>query len=153
MIKILMVCLGNICRSPLAEEIMRHKLNKAGVANNIDSAGTGAWHAGEKPDERSMRVAQKHGLDISHQRARKIRNDDFEEFDYIFTMDRSVHRNVLSLEKKNGMQKNVHLFLSYAGIAQADVPDPYTRNDKDFEEVYKLLDSACESIVQKLLRP
>lgn len=147
--KILMVCLGNICRSPLAEGILRSKLNADKFI--IDSAGTGNWHAGEKPDPRTIKVGQKYGLDLNSQRARQFLPEDFENFDHIFVMDASNKENVLKLTFEEGHKQKVKLILNeFFEEENVDVPDPYHGDDRDFEHVYKLLDEACEVIAEKL---
>lgn len=148
--KILMVCLGNICRSPLAEGIMKNKLMAYGIPFEIDSAGTGAWHIGQSPDKRSVQVARQYGIDISGQRARQFKVEDFEAFDFIFAMDQNNRRDILSLTA-NGIAENVHLFLEFAGMGCNDVPDPWFGNETDFEAVYKLLDDACTAAALKLI--
>lgn len=148
--KILMVCLGNICRSPLAEGILAEKL-KGHEDVFIDSAGTGGWHAGEAPDPRSVKVARNHGLDISGQRARKFTTDDFSRFDYIFAMDSSNAKDILELATSDVERKKVHLFLEFAGMNQQDVPDPWYGDATGFETVFRLLETACESVAGKLI--
>lgn len=148
--KILMVCLGNICRSPLAEGILKSKL-----PNNyqIDSAGTSGFHSGEQPDKRSIEVALKYGIDISKQRSRQITNEDFEIFDKIFCMDKSNLKNVLSLTEIPKHREKVTLLLKEAdpNTIFLEVPDPYYGGMNGFEKVYELLDTACEEIAKKLL--
>ena len=107
--KILMVCLGNICRSPLAEGIMRSKLSEDFI---VDSAGTGGWHAGELPDKRSISTAKNRGLDITNQRARQFKNSDFDSFDHIFVMDNSNYKDVLSLAPNEEAKSKVKLILT-----------------------------------------
>ena len=144
-IKILMVCLGNICRSPIAEGIMSSKLPK----NNffIDSCGTGNWHVGKQPDSRSISVSKKNGLDISNQKCRQFTPSDFDTFDYIYVMDGSNYNDVVALSK-NEIQKNkVVLILN----ENKDVPDPYFGLENGFEFVYKMLDETCEVISKKLI--
>ena len=141
--KILMVCLGNICRSPLAEGIMRSKL---GETCYVDSAGTGNWHVGQKPDKRSIAIAQKYGIDISAQRARQFHLNDFEEFDLIFAMDSSNFQDLLSLAKKEEHKAKVQLILG-----DANVPDPYYGGEEGFENVYQMLDEAIDQFVQNTL--
>lgn len=148
MTKILMVCLGNICRSPLAEGILRSKLS-----NNytVDSAGTGGWHAGELPDNRSMEIAQKHGLDISNQRARKFTINDFDAFDLIYAMDKSNYDNIIQLAPNEQSKKKVHLILNELYPNEnKDVPDPYYGGLDGFEKVYNMLNDACDVIVKKI---
>lgn len=143
-----MVCLGNICRSPLAEGILRSKLS-----NNytVDSAGTGGWHAGELPDNRSMEIAQKHGLDISNQRARKFTINDFDAFDLIYAMDKSNYDNIIQLAPNEQSKKKVHLILNELYPNEnKDVPDPYYGGLNGFEKVYNMLNDACDVIVKKI---
>lgn len=140
--KILMVCLGNICRSPLAEGIMRSKLNQDFF---VDSAGTGDWHVGQSPDKRSVSVAKKYGIDISAQIARQFQPEDFEEFDRIFVMDASNLKNVLTLAKTDEQRNKVRLILN-----EKDVPDPYYGGDEGFENVFQMLDKATDEFVKTL---
>ena len=149
---ILMVCLGNICRSPLAEGLMRSKLEVQidSASLYIDSAGTGGWHAGEAPDRRSIAVAIQNGIDISSQKARKLVKEDLDKFDYIFAMDQSNFNDILSMAEPEHFGK-IHLFLEYAGMGKKDVPDPWYGNAGDFESVFLLLSEACEQAAAKLL--
>lgn len=148
--KILMVCLGNICRSPLAEGIMQRKLQARDLDWPVDSAGTGNWHIGEKPDPRSIEVAQKNGIDISGQRARQFQSTDLNDYDLILAMDTANLRNIQNLCKKSDHQKKVHLIMELAHPgAGTDVPDPYWDND-GFSLVYDMLDIACEKIIEQL---
>jgi protein-tyrosine phosphatase len=149
-----MVCLGNICRSPLAEGIMHAKLEKAGLDGFIvDSAGTGGWHAGEKPDKRSIAVAHRNGVDLNNQRARKFQKEDFDQFDYIFVMDQANKKDVLALAENDSQRAIVHLFLPFCGISDpSEVPDPWHGTESDFEAIYSLLDTACGLAVSKLLK-
>lgn len=149
--KILLVCLGNICRSPLAEGILRSKLNET---FQIDSAGTGGWHAGELPDKRSIQIAQKYGIDITDQRARKFQKQDFDTFDHIFVMDNQNYKDVISLATNETHKNKVQLILEeiFPG-ERVDVPDPYYGLEDGFEKVFQMLDEACDSIAQKLLKP
>lgn len=142
-VKILMVCLGNICRSPLAEGILRSKLDSNFI---IDSAGTGGWHAGESPDQRSIETAKLHGFDISYQRARKFSITDFDLFDYIYVMDQSNYKDVLNLAPNEVAKEKVALILGDS----KEVPDPYYGGQEGFESVYYLLDQACEDIAKNL---
>mgnify|MGYP005846983833 CR=1 FL=1 len=148
--KILMVCLGNICRSPLAEGIMKTKLPKD--IFEVDSAGTGGWHAGELPDSRSIAIAKKYGIDISNQRARKFQLKDFETFDYIFVMDKSNLKDVLQLAPNQTAKAKVQLILNTIHNPKTtEVPDPYYGGEDGFEHVYQLLNEACEEIAKKIL--
>ncbi len=146
--KILMVCLGNICRSPLAEGILRSKLNNNFI---VDSAGTGGWHAGEQPDKRSILTAKNRGIDITHQRARKFQKTDFENFDYIYVMDNQNYKDVSSLAENEDHKTKIQLILEeiFPG-ERVDVPDPYYGGQDGFEKVFYMLDEACEIIAKKL---
>jgi protein-tyrosine phosphatase len=147
--KILMVCLGNICRSPLAEGIMQHKAGLAGLDWTVDSAGTGGWHAGELPDRRSIRTARTNGIDISGQRARQFRADDFDRFDRIFVMDTQNLRDVLRQARTEEHRAKVDLILNQVHPGQdRSVPDPYY-DDDGFEEVFNMLDAACEVFLNR----
>ena len=150
MTKILMVCLGNICRSPLAEGIMRSKLSEDNFI--VDSAGTANYHIGNKPDGRSIKVALKYGLDISSQRGQQFRTGHFDTFDYIYAMDNSNYQNILKLARNQEDKRKVKLILNEVYPNQNyDVPDPYYGGEHGFENVYKMLDEACDNIVKKLL--
>jgi protein-tyrosine phosphatase len=147
--KVLMVCLGNICRSPLAEGILRHQLKEAGIMDwEIDSAGTGGWHGGELPDRRSIEVAKKYDIDITSQRARKLNGYDLENFDLIFAMDASNYNDILKLSQNKAERDKVKLIMNEAFPGQnKQVPDPYY-NDNGFEEVFQMLDKACGKIIE-----
>lgn len=150
MIKVLMVCLGNICRSPLAEGILASKVNKATVF--VDSAGTGAYHVGNLPDDRSIEVAKKYGIDITNQRARKFTVQDFDNFDFIYVMDESNLQNILMLARDIFDENKVKLILNESHPTKnLSVPDPYYGGNQGFENVYKMLDEACEIIANKLI--
>ena len=144
-----MVCLGNICRSPLAEGILRHKATQLGLNWEIDSAGTGSWHVGEKPDSRSIAVAAKYGIDISKQRSRQFRKKDFAYFDRIFVMDASNYQNVMRLTNSPTDRAKVMMIrnLVLPNYNEA-VPDPYWNSD-GFEKVYRMLDEACDIFIQE----
>ena len=143
-----MVCLGNICRSPLAEGIMRSKLSEDFI---VDSAGTGGWHAGELPDKRSIATAKNRGLDITNQRARQFKKNDFEIFDHIFVMDNSNYKDVLALAPNEEAKSKVKLILNEIFPNEnVDVPDPYYGGQDGFENVFDMLDQACEEIARKL---
>ncbi len=151
--KILMVCLGNICRSPLAEGIMRHKIQQRQLDGwVVDSAGTGNWHSGELPDSRSIATARKYAIDITDQRARQFRVEDFDRFDLILAMDRSNYRDLLSLASNDEHQSKVGMILAVAYPGSQDqVPDPYL-DDNGFEPVFHLLNDACERVIDQILR-
>lgn len=149
-VKILMVCLGNICRSPLAEGILASKLPKDKF--KVDSAGTGSWHIGHAPDERSIAVAKKNGLIISNQRGRQFSTTDFEAFDYIFVMDSSNYDTVTALAKNQAHKDKVKLILDELFPNEnVDVPDPYFGLPNGFNIVYQMLAEVCDVIAKKLI--
>ena len=143
-----MVCLGNICRSPLAEGILQSKVDSDSVF--VDSAGTAGYHVGNPPDKRSIAVARKYGLNITHQKCRKFSEQDFSEFDHIYVMDRSNFSDVASLAKNQEEASKVKLLLSEVELGIKEVPDPYYGGDDGFENVYQMIDRACEAIAKKL---
>jgi protein-tyrosine phosphatase len=146
--KVLMVCLGNICRSPLAEGILRHKITAAGLPWEVDSAGTGDWHSGSPPDQRSIEVAQMRGVDISAQRARVIKKEDLDIFDHILVMDMNNYRNVLQMSQRTEHRNKVKLIMDYEAPGQSiKVPDPYHENLEAFRQVYDMLDRACDAFI------
>ncbi|WP_396159207.1 low molecular weight protein-tyrosine-phosphatase [Flavobacterium sp.] len=149
-VKILMVCLGNICRSPLAESLLASKLPKDTFF--VDSAGTGNYHIGKQPDQRSVFTAQKHGLDISYQKARQFTPKDFEDFDYIYVMDNTNYDDVIELAKNEEQKNKVQLILNelFPGD-NVDVPDPYYGLQNGFDLVYEMLDEACDILSNKLM--
>lgn len=148
-LKILMVCLGNICRSPLAEGILAAKAQAKNLDWQVDSAGTSGFHAGSKPDKRSIAEAKKHHIDISNQRSRQFRGWDFESYDLIYVMDSSNYQDVVSMAKTEEEKAKVILIMNELepGLNRA-VPDPYY-GEYGFENVYEMLDRACEVIVRK----
>ena len=149
-IKILMVCLGNICRSPLAEGILASKLPENKF--KVDSAGTGSWHIGNAPDERSIITAKKNGILISNQKCRQITTNDFDFFDYIYVMDNNNYNDVLELSKNQEHRKKVQLILNELFPNEnVDVPDPYYGLQNGFDSVYQMLDEACDLIAKKLI--
>ena len=144
-----MVCLGNICRSPLAEGILKSKVNSENIF--VDSAGTGSWHVGQLPDPRSIDIAKVHGIDISNQRGRQFTQKDFLDFDYIFVMDNSNKGDVLQLAQNESDVKKVQLILEELFPNEnVDVPDPYYGGEQGFEGVYQMLDKACNEIMKRL---
>ena len=144
-----MVCLGNICRSPLAEGILKSKLNPDFYI--VDSAGTSAYHIGELPDHRSIAIAKKNGIDISNQRARKFIANDFNEFDLIYAMDIENYHNICSLSTNKSKLLNVKLILNEINpLKDLSVPDPYYGEDYGFENVYEMLDKACSIITKNI---
>ena len=149
MTRILMVCLGNICRSPLAEGILKSKLQ--GGEFFVDSAGTSNYHIGELPDIRSIEVARKYGIDITSQRGRQFQVSDFDEFDLIYAMDSSNYKNILRLARNSEDEAKVKLILSELIDSETvNVPDPYYGGDSGFEHVFHLLNDACDRIVEKI---
>jgi|SRR5690554_1752844 len=149
MTKILMVCLGNICRSPLAEGVLKSKINRNKVL--VDSAGTAAWHSGKLPDTRSIAVAKKHGIDLTDQKARIFSPEDFDRFDYIYVMDQNNYKDVCRLAPNEKAIEKVQLILNEIYPDQnLEVPDPYYGGDHGFEDVYEMLDKACEKIKLKV---
>ena len=147
--KILMVCLGNICRSPLAEGIMKTKVPESFV---VDSAGTIAMHEGEHPDKRAIKTAANHSVDISRQKSRPITRADYETFDKIYCMDIDVFEDVVSKAKNEEERQKILLFLEVLGDREnAEVPDPYWGDMKDFENVFQLLEKGCDAIRKQIL--
>ena len=147
--KVLMVCLGNICRSPLAEGILTSKVDTKKVM--VDSAGTSDWHVGKQPDPRSIEIAKQFGIDISHQKARQFTVSDFDTFDTIYVMDNSNYENVIALARNEADKKKVKRILNEVAPGQnLEVPDPYYGGDSGFTKVYKMLDEAFEIVAKKL---
>ena len=143
--RILMVCLGNICRSPLAHGIMAETLPHSFV----DSAGTGSYHIGSPPDSRSIRVAHDNGIDIRHQSARQFQYNDFTEFDHIFVMDRQNYRDVIAKANHQDDIDKVELLCEAAGMGMRPVPDPYYGDDEGFQNVFDLVKTACHRIAEQ----
>lgn len=149
--KILMVCLGNICRSPLAEGILRDKAGRSGLDITVDSAGTAGYHTGEPPHRNSIRVAAENDLDISMLRARQFRAKDFDEFDIIFVMDASNYTDVIRLAGSDGHRDKVRYLLNEVNPGSSSgVPDPWYGGYDGFQEVYRLLDETCDVIISNL---
>lgn len=147
--KVLMVCLGNICRSPLAEGILQSKVDYNKVL--VDSAGTAGYHIGNPPDARSIDVAFKNGIDISYQHSRKFTIRDFDDFHHIFVMDQSNYDNVIALARDANDEKKVDLILNqlYPG-ENRQVPDPYYGGEQGFNDVFWMLNEACAILAKKL---
>lgn len=144
-----MVCLGNICRSPLAEGILKSKIDSNNVF--VDSAGTGAYHVGNLPDVRSIAVAEKYNIDITDQRARAFSKNDFDKFDLIYAMDKSNYDNILKLARDDQDKSKVKMILNeITPGTDSEVPDPYYGGGNGFEEVYKMLDASCQKIADSL---
>jgi protein-tyrosine phosphatase len=150
---ILFVCLGNICRSPLAEGVFRAVLDERGRADayRIDSAGTGGWHLGSPPDPRSMAIAASHGVNISGQKARRIEASDFSRFDLILGMDQSNVEDMRALAPADATGE-IQLFLDFATGQAIDVPDPYFGGPDGFSAVYRMVREASERLVDRLER-
>jgi protein-tyrosine phosphatase len=148
--KILMVCLGNICRSPLAEGILQHKAKSAGLQWQIDSAGTNSYHIGQPPHKLSQKVAKLNGVDICSQRARKFVKEDLDMYDKIYAMADDVIDDIKKISRDKFDPSKVDLFLNelYPG-KHMSVPDPWYGTEPGYREVYKLIDKTCEAIIQK----
>jgi len=144
-----MVCLGNICRSPLAEGILKSKLNSNDYL--VDSCGTSSYHIGSAPDSRSIEVAKKYNIDISNQKASQFNESHFKNFDYIYAMDNSNYQNIIQHASSETDKNKVKLILNELhSNKNLDVPDPYYGGDQGFEDVFQMLDKACDQIVDKL---
>lgn len=143
-----MVCLGNICRSPLAQGILEAK---APADWTVDSAGTSGWHEGERPDTRSVLTAKGRGISIDHQRSRPVREEDFHEFDLLFAMDQSNYQNLLAMAPNEASKAKVRLIMNeaYPGENRA-VPDPYTGGQHGFERVYDMLNEAVDAFLNNI---
>jgi protein-tyrosine phosphatase len=151
-VRLLVVCIGNICRSPMAEGVLRARIEASPLAGQVvlDSVGTGNWHAGEPPDPRAIATAARHGVDISHLRARQLSRDDFARHDWLFCADRNNLRDVRARGPAHAHSRCV-LLLEWAGTAaDGDVPDPYTGGDAEFEAVWTMLDRAAHGVVARL---
>ena len=146
--KVLMVCLGNICRSPLAEGILSHLSEEQNLDWEVDSAGTSSWHIGEPPHTGSIDIASKNGINITYQKARQFSSKDFERFDLILAMDSDNFNNIVSMTANNNYKDKVELILNYShpGMNMA-VPDPYYTGG--FDKVFSLLKKACEELLNK----
>jgi protein-tyrosine phosphatase len=153
MTRILMVCLGNICRSPLAEEILRMKLKSSSLTEvSVDSAGTSEYHIGEHPDKRSTANARNHGVDISRHLGRQFQKNDFDKYDFIYVMDSSNYTDVMAQARSEADKAKVGLLLNELHPGKNEsVPDPYFGGEEGFELVFKLLDESCTCIINKLL--
>lgn len=150
--RLLVVCLGNICRSPLAEGALRARIEASPLAGRVmvDSAGTGGWHAGEPPDRRAIACARGHGVDIAGLRARQLRARDFEDFHWLLCADANNLRDVRALAPP-GARERTALLLDWAGtVPHGEVPDPYYGDGSHFEGVWQLVDTAARAVVARL---
>ena len=148
--KILMVCLGNICRSPLAEGILQHKVNEAGLSWKVESAGTNSYHIGEPPHHLSQKVAQLNGINICDQRARRFKPSDLEEYDLLYAMSKDVIDDMKTMAGNNWQQEKVKLLMDELHPGQQrDVPDPWYGPEPGYQEVYKMIEAACDKILKK----
>lgn len=147
---VLFVCMGNICRSPLAEGAFLHKLNERGVAEHftVESAGTGHWHAGERPDRRARETAQRHGI-VLPSRARQVTREDFQRFDHLICMDETNREDLVD---RGAPPEKLRLLLEADPASELrEVPDPYYGGDDGFETVFRLIDAACDALLDELL--
>lgn len=144
-----MVCLGNICRSPLAEGILENKTKHLNVT--VDSAGTAGYHIGRPPDSRSIEIASRNSINIENQRARQFTRSDFKEFDIIYAMDTSNYSHLIALTDTQEERKKIRMILNeVAGSSYRSVPDPYYGGSDGFQKIYNILEEACEKIVKKI---
>ena len=153
MVKVLFVCMGNICRSPTAEGVFRHLVKQAKADDfiTIDSAGTHAYHVGEKPDARSLSTAQSRNIDMTKQRARRVDVTDFEEFDHILAMDKSNHQQLMDICPPH-LKYKIELFMSYGSeFDETEVPDPYYGGARGFDHVFDLVEDASRGLINKLI--
>ena len=150
-VSVLFVCLGNICRSQLAEGVLRHKVKELGIANQftIDSAGTGSWHVGNPPDARGIEAAASRGFDISGQRARQLHAGDFGDFHYLLAMDRS-NLAVMEDHRPPGFEGKLDLFLEFSGLGNREVPDPYYGSEGGFYTCLDLIEAGCDGLLKRL---
>ncbi len=151
--KILMVCLGNICRSPMAEGIMQAKIEKYKLSAEVDSAGFEPFHTGDAPDQRAVKVMKMHGIDISAQRSRLFRKSDFDRFDRIYVMDSGNFNDVKSMAASPDQMEKVDYILNILHPnSNIPVPDPYYGGEEGFEKAHQLLDAAIELVAVELTK-
>ena len=149
--KILMVCLGNICRSPLADGLLRKKVKDHSLAVEVDSAGTGDWHLGDPPDDRMRATAKANGLSIDELRGRQFEVADFDRFDQIYVMDQSNYKNVVALARNEEDKEKVDLLLNLSNPNKnLEVPDPYFGGDEGFQQVFNMVDEATDRLIEQL---
>ncbi len=151
--KILMVCLGNICRSPLAEGILQHKANEAGLNWQVDSAGTNGYHNGEAPHPLSQKIAKQNGIDISNQKSRKLTQDDFDQFDHLYAMANDVLSDMMVIggKKFDSSKSTLLLETTFPGLNK-DVPDPWYSGEDAYVRTYELIEKACDAIIADYLQ-
>ncbi len=153
MVKVLLVCMGNICRSPMAEGVLRHRLKESGLDAEVmvDSAGTHSYHVGSKPDRRGQQAAARRGVDLSAIRARRVAPEDLETFHYILAMDRDNYQELLSLSSLSEHREKINLFMQYAsGLTEQEVPDPYYGGLDGFDRVMDMVEEAAQGLIQQL---
>lgn len=149
--KILTVCLGNICRSPMAEGILRHLAQERGIAISTDSAGTGDYHVGEEPDRRAIAAMERYDIYIRDLRARQFKSLDFEDFDILLAMDASNLANMLKLAPNAELARKARLVMDHApNHPEREVPDPYFGGDEGFDHVYRMLVEACDAVLDEV---
>lgn len=152
MIKVLMVCLGNICRSPLAAGILRDKFEKNGIDAQVDSAGTGNYHTGEGADPRSIDVATRNNIDIYSHAARQFRTTDFDDYDLIYAMDAANYQSILKLARNEADRKKVRMLMNEVlPNENMDIPDPYFGGKNGFDMVFDMIDKACDKITSRII--
>jgi len=151
MVKVLFICMGNICRSPTAEGVFRHMVKQISAEDEIliDSAGTHAYHVGNPPDSRAQEAALKRNVDLSKQRARRVSKDDFAEFDYVIAMDESNRDDLLAICQPK-YRDRIHLFLDFAECDESEVPDPYYGQGRGFEIVLNLVEDAASGLLKHI---
>lgn len=153
-VRVLFVCMGNICRSPTAQGVFRHLVAQAGLSERIevDSAGTHAYHIGEPPDPRAQQTARRHGVDLSGLRARRVRAEDFKRFDYVLAMDVENYRSLQEICPP-GYEARLHLLMDFApSCTEREVPDPYYGGPSGFDRVFELIEQACEGLLTDIVQ-